>query len=102
MQIPLPDMWEQSELLEHGSHLPAMQADAVALLQSAELRHSTQAFLAVSQSGAKPPQLPLPVHCTQVFVVMLHTGVAPEQFESLVHWTQRFVAVLQVGLLVGQ
>ena len=95
-------MCEQSELLEQGAHLLSIHAEAEALLQSAELRHSTQVFLAVSQSGVNPPQLPLPVHCTQVFVVMLHTGVAPEQFESLVHWTQRFVAVLQVGLLVGQ
>jgi hypothetical protein len=89
---------EQSALLEQGSHLPAMQVEAAALLQSIELRHSTQMFLVVSHSDAVPWQFELPVHCTQVFVTVLHAGVAPEQFVSLVHWTQRLVVVLHAGV----
>ena len=98
LQTVVPLRCEQSALLEQGSHLPAMQEDAEALLQSAELRHSTQVFLPVSQRDAVPVQFELPVHCTQAFVAVLHAGVAPEQFVSLVHWTQRFVAVLHAGV----
>ena len=98
LQTVVPLRCEQSALVAQGSHLPAMQVDAEALLQSVELRHSTQVFLPVSQSDAVPWQFELLVHWTHVFVAVLQAGVAPEQFVSLVHWTQRFVAVLHAGV----
>jgi len=54
LQTVVPLRCEQSVLDEHGSHLPAMQADAEALLQSLELKHSTQTFFVVSQRDAVP------------------------------------------------
>ena len=98
LQMPLPVMCEQSALDEQGSHLPAMQVEAVACVQSAELRHSTQVFLAVSQRGVAPPQLPLLVHWTHLFVAVLQAGVEPEHRVSFVHWTQRLVVVLHAGV----
>jgi len=98
LQTVVPLRCEQSALLEHGSHLPAMQEDAEALLQSAEVRHSTQAFLVVSHSDAVPEQFELPVHWTQRFVAVLQAGVAPEHWLSLVHCTQRLVVVLHAGV----
>ena len=98
LQTPLPVMCEQSALAVQGLHVPLLHKEAAGLLQSAELRHSTQVFLLVSQRGVAPPQLPLLVHCTQVFVVVLQAGVAPEHWESLVHWTQRLVVVLHAGV----
>jgi uncharacterized damage-inducible protein DinB len=81
----LPAMCEQSALAAQGLHVPLLHKEAVGLLQSAEVKHSAQVFLLVSQRGVAPPQLALPVHCTQVFVAVLQAGVEPEQFELLVH-----------------
>ena len=98
LQTVVPLRCKQSALPEQGSHLPAMQAEAVAFLQSLELKHSTQVLLIVSQRDATPWQFELPVHWTQVFVAVLQAGVAPEQFALLVHWTQRLVVVLHAGV----
>jgi hypothetical protein len=44
--------------------------------------------LAPLQIGAVAPQVVLVKHPTQVFVVVSQTGVAPEQCWLAVHWTQ--------------
>jgi hypothetical protein len=98
LQTVLPAMCEQSALAAQGLQVPLLHKEAAGLLQSVELRHSTQVFLVVSQRGVAPPQLPLPVHCTQVFVAVLHAGVETGQFVSLVHCTQRCVVVLHAGV----
>ena len=85
LQMPFPLMCEQSALAAQGLHVPLLHKEAAGLLQSVELKHSTQVFLAVSQRGVVPPQFALPVHCTHVFVVVLHAGVEPEHWLSLVH-----------------
>jgi len=110
LQTPFPEICEQSEFDEQGSHLPLTHADAAASAQSDEARHSTQTFFAVSQSGVVPVQLPLPVHGTQTFVsappsasrAVLHAGVVPEQFVSLTHCTQTFVVASQTGVAPEQ
>ena len=98
LQIPLPVRCEQSALAAQGLQVPLLHKEAVGLLQSVELRHSTQAFLVVSQSGVDAGQFELLVHWTHLFVAVLQAGVAPEHWESLVHWTQRLVVVLHAGV----
>jgi len=85
LQTVVPLRCEQSALVAQGLHVPLLHKEAAGLLQSAELRHSTQVFLAVSQRDVAPPQLPLLVHWTHLFVAVLQAGVAPEHWESLVH-----------------
>ena len=85
LQTPFPLMCEQSALAAQGLHVPLLHKEAFGLLQSVELKHSTQVFLAVSQRGVVPPQFALLVHCTQRFVAVLHAGVEPEHWVSLVH-----------------
>jgi len=62
LQTVLPAMCEQSASAAQGLHAPLLHKEAAALLQSAELRHSTQVFLVVSQRGVAPLQFELLVH----------------------------------------
>jgi hypothetical protein len=91
-------MCEQSALVAQGLQVPLLQKEATGLLQSVELRHSTQVFLTVSQRGVLPPQLPLPVHCTQRLVAVLQACVVLPQLTLTVHCAQVYVAILHAGV----
>jgi hypothetical protein len=62
LQMAVLDKCEQSVFVEQGSQVPLIQADAATSVQSVTLRHPTQIFLEVSQSGVAPEQLLLLMH----------------------------------------
>jgi hypothetical protein len=55
LQIDLPGIWLQSALSAHPVHVPAIQTEAAAFVQSALLRHCTHSSAVVSQYGLPVP-----------------------------------------------
>ena len=61
-QTPLPAMWLQSAFPMHALHVPASQREAVAVIHVEFIKHCTQVFDVVSQSGVGAEQCGSPVH----------------------------------------
>jgi hypothetical protein len=99
----LPVISVHSSSFVQAAHTPALQADAVAPVQSACFKHAKHCPAALSQNGfALSLQLRLPVHSTQVLDAASQAGFGVVQSPLFVHSTQVFVAVLQTGVVPVQ
>src|SRR5688572_28740398 len=78
----MPVTCEQSGFPSHPTQAPASHLDALASVQSLFERHSTQVFVAVSQSGVPPSQSPTSMHSTHLSELSSQTGVSPSQAPS--------------------
>jgi len=75
----------QSPSPAHASHMwvDGLQAAALALGQSASVRHATQAWASQKAPPAWPMQSVLMLHSWQVLLVPSHTSIAPHALASL-------------------
>jgi len=77
-----------------------LQAEAVALVQSACFKHWTHCSAVLSQKGfALSVQSGLSEHSTHVLVVESQAGFGAAHCDLSVHSTQVFDAVLQTGVV---
>jgi hypothetical protein len=93
----------QLAVVRHCTQVPAGSQYGVPDGQFVLDRHSTQAFVVVSQCGAAAGQFVSLRHCTHFIVVVSQTGVAPPQFASVVQPAMHScVCESQTDMPVGQ
>jgi hypothetical protein len=95
----LPAMPLQCAFSVQGLHWLASQCEAWALPQSACVRHCTQVFLVLSQTGFALGQSMFSAHSTQV-PAAVHTGFSGRQCVGVAHSRQVFVASLHMGVML--